>query len=65
MILDQVVTDRYAIYNGDCMEILKEMGSESIALSIYSPPFCRALPLFFVRARPFQLQGLCGIFPAL
>ena len=36
---EQVVTDRYAIYNGDCMEVLRSMPSDSVHLSIYSPPF--------------------------
>ena len=44
--IDQVVTDRYAIYNGDCIEVLKGVESNSIHLSIYSPPFLRAIPLF-------------------
>lgn len=36
---DQRVTDRYAIYNGDCIEVMQSMPSESVALSVYSPPF--------------------------
>jgi len=36
---DQVVTDRYALYNSDCMEVLPTLGDESIDLAIYSPPF--------------------------
>ena len=36
---DQVITDKYAIYNGDCIETMQEMKAESIDLSIYSPPF--------------------------
>lgn len=36
---DQVVTDQYAIYNSDCMEILPSLESESVDLSVYSPPF--------------------------
>lgn len=36
---DQVVTDRYAIYNSDCMLVLPTLESESIDLSVYSPPF--------------------------
>lgn len=36
---DQVVTDRYAIYNGDCMDMLAALPDESIHGSIYSPPF--------------------------
>lgn len=37
---DQVITDRYAIYNGDCCEVLQSIPDESVDLSIYSPPFC-------------------------
>src|SRR5574342_388698 len=36
---DQVITDRYAIYNGDCMDVMAAMGAASVHLSIYSPPF--------------------------
>lgn len=36
---DQIVTDRYAIYNSDCMYVLPTLDNESIDLSIYSPPF--------------------------
>jgi DNA modification methylase len=37
--LDQHITDLYAIYNSDCVEIMQAMPSESISLSVYSPPF--------------------------
>jgi DNA modification methylase len=36
---DQLITDQYAIYNGDCMHVLPELSNESIDLSVYSPPF--------------------------
>jgi DNA modification methylase len=36
---DQVITDRYAIYCGDCMEVMPTLPEASIHLSIYSPPF--------------------------
>lgn len=36
---DQVVNDKYAIYNGDCCEVLKSIPNESVHLSVYSPPF--------------------------
>jgi DNA modification methylase len=36
----QKITDQYAIYNGDCIEVMAEMPDESIHLSVYSPPFC-------------------------
>lgn len=37
---DQIITEEYAIYNSDNMEILPTLPSESVDLSIYSPPFC-------------------------
>jgi DNA modification methylase len=36
---NQVITDYYAIYNSDCMYVLPTLKSESIDLSVYSPPF--------------------------
>lgn len=35
----QLITDDYAIYNSDCMEIIPGMPDDSIDLSVYSPPF--------------------------
>ena len=40
MVNDQLVNDRYAIYNSDCMEVLPKIGKDKIFLSVYSPPFC-------------------------
>lgn len=37
--ITQVVTNKYAIYNNDCIDIMKDIGKESIHMSIYSPPF--------------------------
>lgn len=36
---DQSVTDKYAIYCGDCIEVMAAMPDESLHLSVYSPPF--------------------------
>ncbi len=36
---EKVVTDEYAIYNDDCMNVLASMPSEKVGLSVYSPPF--------------------------
>lgn len=36
---DQLITDKFAIYNGDSMEVMKAMPAASIHLSVYSPPF--------------------------
>jgi len=38
-VIDQVVTDQYAIYNGDSAEVLQTIPDESVGMSIYSPPF--------------------------
>lgn len=38
-VLDQQITDRWAIYNGDCIEVMAELPDNSIHASIYSPPF--------------------------
>lgn len=37
--IDQEVTDRYAMYNGDCLEVMPGLPDGSIHLSVYSPPF--------------------------
>ncbi len=36
----QNLTDRYAIYNGDCVETMASLPDGKIHLSLYSPPFC-------------------------
>ncbi len=38
-VINQKITDRYAIYNGDCIEVLRDMPDQSIHMSVYSPPF--------------------------
>lgn len=35
----QVITDRYAVYQGDCIEVMPTLPEASVGLSIYSPPF--------------------------
>lgn len=37
--IQQIITDEYALYNGDCMEVLPTIPKESVDLSVYSPPF--------------------------
>lgn len=39
MVKNQVVTEDYAIYNSDCMYVLPSLESNSVDLSVYSPPF--------------------------
>jgi DNA modification methylase len=36
---EQVITEDFAIYNSDCMEVIPTLPDDSIDLSVYSPPF--------------------------
>ena len=38
-VIDQTVTDRYALYCGDCCEVMPTLPEGSVHLSVYSPPF--------------------------
>ncbi len=35
----QKITDKYAIYNSDCIEVMSKIPNDKIHLSVYSPPF--------------------------
>ena len=39
-VMGQVVTDKYALYNGDCLDVIAGLRDGSVHLSVYSPPFC-------------------------
>ncbi len=36
---DQLINDRFAVYNGDCVDVMKSLPDASVHLSLYSPPF--------------------------
>lgn len=38
-VIEQELTDQYAIYLGDCCEVMPQLPEGSIHLSVYSPPF--------------------------
>jgi hypothetical protein len=38
-VIDQEITERYALYNGDACEVLRGLPGESVHFSVYSPPF--------------------------
>lgn len=38
-VIEQEVNEKYAIYQGDCMEVMPTLPDESVALTVYSPPF--------------------------
>ncbi len=39
-IINQTIQPKYALWNGDCIEVMKSLPDDKIDLSIYSPPFC-------------------------
>jgi len=36
---DQVINDKYALYNGDCVSVVSALPEESIGYTLFSPPF--------------------------
>ena len=38
-VIDQEITDKYSLYNGDCIEVAKGIPDESVGFSVFSPPF--------------------------
>jgi len=36
---DQLIGDKFALFNGDCIEVMQSLPSQSVHLSVYSPPF--------------------------
>ncbi len=38
-VINQVLTDRYAAYHGDCIDVMAGLPDGCIHLSVYSPPF--------------------------
>lgn len=38
-VLAQEITENYAAYNGDCIEVMATLPDEKLHLSVYSPPF--------------------------
>ena len=41
-VIDQVIGESFAVFNGDCMAVMKGLPEASVHLSIYSPPFASA-----------------------
>lgn len=40
-VLNQSFGEDWAMYNGDCIEVIKEIPSESVHYSVFSPPFAQ------------------------
>jgi hypothetical protein len=54
-VLDQSISDQYALYHGDCCEVVKGIPDNSLHYSIFSPPFNN---LYVYSASPFDM-GNC------
>jgi len=39
-ITHQTIQPKYALYNGDCIEVMRSLPDDRVDLSLYSPPFC-------------------------
>lgn len=39
MNVPSTITDRYALYNGDCVEVMQQLPANSVDFSVFSPPF--------------------------
>jgi len=37
--IDQVTTDDYSLFNGDCCEVIQEIPDDSVGFTVFSPPF--------------------------
>jgi len=38
-VVDQTVTDKFALYNADCVEVVRGMPTDSVDYTVFSPPF--------------------------
>lgn len=38
-VLNQAVTEKFALFNGDCVDVAKTLPDNSVDFSVYSPPF--------------------------
>ena len=39
MVIEQVIERDYALYNGDCIDVMKGLPSNMVGLTVFSPPF--------------------------
>ena len=38
-VINQSITETFALFNGDCVDVCKTLPDNSIDFSVYSPPF--------------------------
>lgn len=60
-VLNQEITDTFALYNADCVDVCKTMPDNSIDFSVYSPPF-ESLYVFSNSERDMGNSATAGDF---
>lgn len=55
-VIDSVVTDKYAIYNGDCIDVIRQLPDASVDYSVFSPPFSS----LYTYSNSIRDMGNCG-----
>lgn len=55
----EIVTDKYALYNGDCVELAAQLPSNSIHLEVFSPPFAN----LYIYSDDLRDMGNCKSVP--
>jgi hypothetical protein len=53
--LDFAEGEGWGAYNGDCIDVLRQLPEASVGYSVFSPPFASSLYLFEQRSRSRQL----------
>ena len=54
--MQEVMNERYALYNGDCVEVARQMPDESVHFGNFQPAVCKPVHLFGRSAGYGQLQ---------
>ena len=62
LIMDSTTGNNFVIYNGDCVELSRQLPDNSIGYTIFSPPFASLYTYSASRARHGQLPQRCGSF---
>lgn len=63
-VIDQLLTDKFAIYNSDCMEVLQEIPTGKVHLSVYSPPFAAGAGGLFTYSSSDRDLSNCSSYDA-
>jgi DNA modification methylase len=53
--MQQIITDHYALYNGDCIDVTSQMADESVDMEIFSPPFAN----LYIYSNDLRDMGNC------